>query len=201
MSTWAIPFLNVNVQILHLIQKEQSEIWAAVDFVSTSWRETILLPLFCLFAFPWLYFVLLGFFPPHFLRQTQTLSARNGLIPGIFLFPSDDLAVMFIELMIQENRREDRIETKWTELTQESLLPFHEAAVNDAFDNVPCWRDRYMISFLYPDGSVFKLIVCALRGGYNSMFSNRATTKHLVSQTRLISIAQQLNPARSAVLR
>lgn len=108
---------------------------------------------------------------------------------------------MFIELMIQENRREDRIETKWTELTQESLLPFHEAAVNDAFDNVPCWRDRYMISFLYPDGSVFKLIVCALRGGYNSMFSNRATTKHLVSQTRLISIAQQLNPAQSAVLR
>lgn len=113
---------------------------------------------------------------------------------------------MFIELMIQEKKkkktkREDRIETKWTELTQESLLPFHEAAVNDAFDNVPCWRDRYMISFLYPDGSVFKLIVCALGGSYNSMFSNRATTKHLVSQTRLISIAQQLNPARSAVLR
>lgn len=34
-----------------------------------------------------------------------------------------------------------------------------------------------MISFLYPDGRGFELIVCALGGGDSAGLSNRATTK------------------------
>lgn len=67
MSAWAVLYLNVNVVILSsplqaLIQKEQSEIQAAVGFVSTSRRETLLPLFFCVFAFPWVCFALVCVF-------------------------------------------------------------------------------------------------------------------------------------------